>query len=100
MKKLFYLLFLSFLQIQLNAVHAQRLPAIALWHQGAPYGNPEGGAEKDSVYEQTGDHLISNINDPSVAPFLPEKENATECRYLKFQILLSPGEECMAHSIL
>lgn len=72
--------------IQVYAVQAQRLPSIALWHEGVPYANPEGGAEIDSVYEQTGDHLISNVNDPSITPFLPAKENATG-----IALVIAPG---------
>jgi acetyl esterase/lipase len=47
----------------------QRLP---LWPQGAPGGTGNGGEETVRVTEQ-GEHVVSNVHQPSLTVYLPEK---------------------------
>ena len=63
-----YVLFFVFSLIHVCAAQAQKLSAISLWPNGAPGANPEGCEEIVRIYEPTGDHLISNVHNPSVIP--------------------------------
>ena len=58
---------------------------ILLWPNGAPGAKTNGGEEKVRVYEPTGDHVVWNIHNPSIEPFLPEK-NATG-----LAVIIAPG---------
>lgn len=75
-----------FILIQVCVAHAQQLPPISLWPDGAPGANPEGGEEIVEVYESTGDHLIFNVHNPSVTPYIPSGDIATG-----IAIIIAPG---------
>jgi acetyl esterase/lipase len=49
---------------------------ILLWPNGAPGSEGKTGKEKVRMSEE-GDHVISNIHNPSITPYLPSKEKAT-----------------------
>jgi len=57
-----------------------------LWAKGAPDAKAGGGDEIINVYQQTGDHLVTNIHNPSVTPFLPPADKATG-----IAIIIAPG---------
>ncbi|MEJ7830593.1 MAG: alpha/beta hydrolase, partial [Segetibacter sp.] len=59
------ILFSSFLS-------AQEPKEIPLWPNGAPGSEGKTGAEKIRINE-TGDHLISNVHNPSITPYIPTK---------------------------
>lgn len=81
----FYLLFVLIIA-QTFVAYAQQYPAIMLWSDGAPGANSNGGEEKVRIYEPTGDHIISNIHNPSITPFIPAKEKSTGVA-----IIIAPG---------
>jgi len=81
-----YILFLVFSMIHVCAAQAQQLPVISLWPNGAPGANPNGGEETVRIHEQTGDHVISNVHNPSVIPYIPSKEKATG-----IAVVIAPG---------
>jgi len=81
-----YVLFFVFSIIHICAAQAQHLSAISLWPNGTPGANPEGGEEIIRIYEPTGDHLISNVHNPSVIPYIPPKEKATG-----IAVVIAPG---------
>jgi sugar lactone lactonase YvrE/acetyl esterase/lipase len=56
---------------------------ILLWPNGAP-GTTQTSKEKVRLYE--GEHVISNIHNPSITPFLPAKEKANGTA-----IIIAPG---------
>ena len=47
---------------------------------------PNGGDETMRINEPKGDHVISNVHNPSVIPYLPAKETATG-----IAIVVAPG---------
>src|SRR3954468_2334064 len=60
-----------------STILSSQVPAeIRLWPKGAPGSEGKTGAEKVRIAE-TGDHVISNINDPSITPYLPSPDSAT-----------------------
>ena len=58
---------------------------ILLWPNGAPGSEGKTGAEKVRIAEG-GDHVISGINNPSITPYVPAKQNATGAA-----IIIAPG---------
>ncbi len=72
-----WLLFSSYL-------YAQEPIQIPLWPNGAPGSEGKTNAEKVRVNE-TGDHLISNIHNPSITPYIPAK-NASGAA-----VIIAPG---------
>lgn len=88
MKSYKYLLLFVFnvTYISVSVAQAQQLPAIPLWPNGAPGANPNGGEETVRIHETTGDHVVSNVHNPSVIPYLPSKENATG-----IAVVIAPG---------
>jgi len=48
---------------------------ILLWPNGAPGSEGKTGAESTRITEQ-GDHVITNVNSPSVAPYFPVGKNS------------------------
>ena len=58
---------------------------IPLWPNGAPGSEGKTGAEKVRIAE-TGDHVISGINNPSITPYIPAKEKATGAA-----VIIAPG---------
>jgi len=80
-----YLLFvlITFLSF---AAYAQQYSTINLWSDGAPGADPNGGEETVRIYEPTGDHIISNIHNPSITPFIPAKDKSTG-----IAIIIAPG---------
>lgn len=56
-------------------VFAQQKPLL-LWPNGAP--GSEGKTAPESVrINEYGEHIVTNVNFPSITPYLPEKANAT-----------------------
>lgn len=47
-------------------------PKITLWPQGAPGAMPSAGPETVRISEQ-GDHVVSNVHQPSITVYLPQK---------------------------
>jgi endo-1,4-beta-xylanase len=86
MKYYKYVLFLVFSVIHICAAQAQHLSAISLWPNGEPGVILEGGEEIVRIYDPTGDHLISNVHNPSVIPYIPSKEKATG-----IAVVIAPG---------
>lgn len=48
--------------------------------------NEKSSNEKIRIYEETGDHVVSNIHNPSITPFIPSKEKNTGVA-----VLIAPG---------
>jgi acetyl esterase/lipase len=65
-------------------LHAQE-KEILLWPNGAPGSEGKTGKEKVRIAE-SGDHVISNIHNPSITPYLPAKEKNTGAA-----IIIAPG---------
>jgi len=86
MKNSSKILLVIFILAQAYAGQAQQLPAILLWAEGAPGSNPDGEEEIIRIYKSTGDHIISNVHNPSITPFIPMQENATG-----IAIVIAPG---------
>jgi endo-1,4-beta-xylanase len=57
---------------------------IPLWSNGAP--GSEGKTSKEKVRVVEDDHVVSNIHNPSITPYLPSKEKATGAA-----IIIAPG---------
>ncbi len=57
---------------------------IPLWPKGAPGSEGKTGAEKVRV-NSTGDHLINNVHNPSITPYIPAK-NASG-----LAVIIAPG---------
>jgi endo-1,4-beta-xylanase len=49
---------------------------VLLWPEGAPGAEGRSSAEKIRVTER-GEHIVSNVNSPSIAPYLPSRDSAT-----------------------
>lgn len=58
---------------------------ILLWPNGAPGSEGKSGPEKVRIAEG-GDHVISNIHQPSITPYLPSANNATGAA-----VIIAPG---------
>ncbi len=58
---------------------------IPLWANGAPGSEGKTGTEKVRIAEG-GDHIISNINNPSITPYLPAADKATGAA-----VIIAPG---------
>jgi len=58
---------------------------ILLWPKGAPGSEGKTGIEKIRIAE-TGDHVVSNIHNPSITPYIPSPEKATGAA-----IIIAPG---------
>ena len=67
--KVLLLTFSSYLAVAQNQ-------AIPLWANGAPGSEGKTGEETVRVSEE-GDHIVSNVNRPSLTPYLPAKDKAT-----------------------
>jgi len=60
------------------AVFASGQPAeILLWLNGAPGSEGKTNAESVRIYAPTGDHVITDVNKPSITPYLPSRRHAT-----------------------
>ncbi len=81
-----YALLFVFILIQVCAAHALQLSPISLWPNGAPGAETGSGEEIVEIYESTGDHLISNVHNPSIIPYIPPKEEATG-----IAVVIAPG---------
>jgi acetyl esterase/lipase len=57
---------------------------IPLWPNGAPGSEGKTGKEKVRIVES--DHVVSNIHNPSITPYIPTKEKATGAA-----IIIAPG---------
>ena len=86
MQNLKYTLFTIFTLTIACFVHAQQQAPIFLWPDGAPGADPNGGEETVRIYEASGDHVISNIHNPSIIPYLPSPENNTG-----IAVIIAPG---------
>lgn len=61
----------------INADGASAQPAsIQLWPQGAPGSDGRSGPEKVRLTPE-GEHIISNVQEPSITPYLPARDVAT-----------------------
>jgi endo-1,4-beta-xylanase len=49
---------------------------VLLWPDGAPGSEGRSGQEKVRLTER-GEHIVSNVNSPSITPYLPPRESAT-----------------------
>ena len=58
---------------------------IVLWPDGAPGSEGKTGPEKVRI-APGGDHVVSNINSPSITPFLPSPQKATGAA-----VIIAPG---------
>jgi len=58
------------------AARAQNHPVVYLWPNGAPGSEGKTGAETVRVTPE-GEHVISNVNRPSITVYLPPKDKAT-----------------------
>jgi endo-1,4-beta-xylanase len=58
---------------------------ILLWPQGAPGSEGKTSKEKIRIAE-SGDHVVSNIHNPSITPYLAEKNKATG-----MAVIIAPG---------
>ena len=67
------------------SVMAQHPTEILLWPKGAPGSEGKTGAEKVRIADGV-DHVISNIHNPSVTPYLPSAEMATGAA-----VIIAPG---------
>lgn len=81
-----YVVLFVFSLIHICTVQSQQLPSIPLWPQGAPGAKPDGGEEIVRIYEPTGDHIVSNVHNPTVIPYIPSKEKATG-----IALVIAPG---------
>jgi endo-1,4-beta-xylanase len=59
---------------------------VLLWPGGAPGSEGKTGAETVRIYQPTGDHVISNVHKPSLAPYLPAPDKATGAA-----VIIAPG---------
>ncbi|MGB7281893.1 MAG: alpha/beta hydrolase [Candidatus Acidiferrum sp.] len=60
-----------------NLAAAASVPqAILLWPNGAP-GSEGKNSEETVRINENGEHIISNVNRPSITPYLPAKEKST-----------------------
>jgi acetyl esterase/lipase len=59
-------------------------PRIPLWASGAPGSIANGGAEKIRVTE-TGEHVVSNVHEPSLTVYLPKSKG------LRAAVVIAPG---------
>ena len=57
------------------AASAEAPPRIPLWASGAPGAIANGGAERVRVTE-TGEHVVSNVHEPSLTVYLPKSKGA------------------------
>ncbi len=69
--------------IAISACARQEIP---LWPNGAPGSEGKTGPEKVRIAEKTLDHVISNIHNPSITAFLPDKQKATGVA-----VIIAPG---------
>jgi acetyl esterase/lipase len=70
-------------------VESSHAPAIPLWPNGAPGFESRLGEPEQISWRQEPDivfPVISNIHNPSLTPFLPDKEKATGCA-----VIIAPG---------
>lgn len=59
------------------ATLAAKAPAeILLWPFGAPGSEGKTGKEQVRIYQPTGDHVITDVNEPSITPYLPPRAKA------------------------
>jgi endo-1,4-beta-xylanase len=59
---------------------------ILLWPNGAPGSEGKTGPETVRIAPKTGDHVISNVNKPSITPWLPPAGEATGAA-----VIVAPG---------
>ncbi|MCI0391077.1 MAG: alpha/beta hydrolase [Acidobacteria bacterium] len=57
-------------------MRADQPKEIPLWPNGAPGSEGKAGEEKVRV-TQDGEHVVSNVHNPSITPYLPPKDKAT-----------------------
>lgn len=86
MKNSKYTLSFVFVLSALFVSHAQQLQPISLGPDGAPGAKSGGGEESVRIYEPTGDHVVSNVHNPSVTPYIPSREKA-----IGIAVVIAPG---------
>jgi acetyl esterase/lipase len=77
----FYIIVIAFL-----AISWDEPKEILLWPQGAPGSEGKSGAEKVRIFTETGDHVVSGINRPSITPYIPAANLATGAA-----VIIAPG---------
>ena len=68
-----------------SAARAADPAPLPLWPAGAPGARTDAGAQKVRIAEQ-GDHVVSNVHNPTITPYLPPADRATGCA-----IVICPG---------
>ena len=59
---------------------------VLLWPAGAPHSEGKTGAEQIRIAPPHGDHVVTNINKPSITPYLPPRDAATGAA-----VIVAPG---------
>ncbi|MEO7982580.1 MAG: alpha/beta hydrolase [Bacteroidota bacterium] len=85
MKKTFLLAYLFIVAALSSYGQTGEKTEILLWQNGAPGSAGKIGPEKVRIAE-TGDHVISNIHQPSIAAYIPDKNKATGVA-----VIIAPG---------
>src|SRR5262245_3546566 len=58
---------------------------VLLWPNGAPGSEGKSGPEKARITDQ-GEHVVSNVHQPSITPYLPAKEKSSGAA-----VVIAPG---------
>lgn len=66
----------TFFFLPVVAVAAKTPTEIFLWPNGAPGSEGKTGPEKVRIYAPTGDHVVTDVNEPSITPYLPPRAKA------------------------
>jgi acetyl esterase/lipase len=74
------------LLLPIAAMAAAAPREILLWPNGAPGSEGKTGPETIRIDAKTGDHVISNVNKPSITPWLPPAGEATGAA-----VIVAPG---------
>ncbi len=76
---------ICFLILIVSNLYSQN-KVILLWPEGAPESIINGGKENIRVYDPTGDHVVSNVHNPTITAYIPTKETATG-----LAMIIAPG---------
>lgn len=85
MKKILSLTSLFAICILSSFIFADERTEILLWPTGAPGSEGKTSPEKIRIAE-SGDHVVSNIHNPSITTFIPDKNKATGVA-----VIIAPG---------
>ena len=87
MKIKFLGLLLVWLTISATAFSADQAKEIPLWPNGAPGSEGKSGKEAVRVTPD-GEHVISNVHNPSLTPYLPARDKT---KTLRTAVIIIPG---------